>query len=100
MTFDAFKASLQATRPPAGVSPALQALWYDAKDDWHRAHDIAQDIPGEDGSWMHAYLHRKEGDQGNAAYWYRRAGRPMPDVSLSDEWELIARELLTKTVDG
>ena len=98
MTFEAFKASLQATHPPGGISDLLQALWHDARDEWDRAHDIAQDISDEGGSWIHAYLHRKEGDHGNAAYWYRRAGRPIPKVSLREEWELIARELLAKSV--
>lgn len=98
MTFETFKATLQANDPPGGISPLLQALWYDAKGDWNRAHDVAQDIPDRDGSWIHAYLHRKEGDHGNAAYWYARAGRPVPKLSLSEEWEQISRELLYKAV--
>ena len=96
MTFETFKASLSGSHPPTGTSPLLEALWHEAKDDWNRAHNIAQDIHSDDGSWMHAYLHRKEGDHGNAAYWYRRAGRPVPKVSLNTEWEQIARELLSK----
>jgi hypothetical protein len=74
----------------------LEALWYDGKDNWDRAHEIAQDITTDDGSWIHAYLHRKEGDHGNAAYWYRRAGRSMPQVSLGEEWKQIAQALLQR----
>ena len=72
----------------------MRALWYDGKDDWETAHNIAQDIHSEDGSWIHAYLHRKEGDNGNASYWYRRAGKQMPRLTLSEEWDNIAEELL------
>ncbi len=94
MTIEAFKSSLSDTHPPDKVSKLLQALWYDAKDDWQMAHNIAQETGSEDGSWVHAYLHRKEGDHGNAAYWYRRAGKSMPRTSLEEEWESIARKLL------
>ena len=96
MTLDDFKSTLSANHPPQDVAPLLKALWYEKNNDWERAHDIAQDIHSSDGSWIHAYLHRKEGDQGNAAYWYRRAGRPVPGVSLEEEWEQIVRELLGK----
>ena len=84
--------------PPAGASLLVQALWHDARGDWARAHDCAQEDNGRDGSWVHAYLHRKEGDPGNAAYWYSRAGRKMPaeGVSLADEWASLARELLAR----
>jgi hypothetical protein len=84
--------------PPAGASLAVQALWHDARGDWARAHDCAQDDAGRDGSWVHAYLHRKEGDRGNAGYWYSRAGRKMPaeSVTLADEWASLARELLAR----
>ena len=73
---------------------ALLALWWDAKGDWERAHEIAQDVSGADGAWVHAYLHRKEGDLGNAAYWYRRAGREVATGDLRVEWEGIVGELL------
>jgi hypothetical protein len=75
MTLDEFRQSLSATEPPAGLTHALAGLWWDAKGDWKRAHDSAQQDEGVEGSWVHAYLHRKEGDQGNAAYWYNRAGK-------------------------
>ncbi len=73
---------------------ALLALWWDAKGEWDKAHGIAQDVAGPDGAWVHAYLHRKEGELGNAAYWYGRAGR---NVAMGDsrlEWEGIVREML------
>jgi hypothetical protein len=75
---------------------ALLALWWDGKGDWQRAHEIAQNVPGAEGAWGHAYLHRKEGDTGNAAYWYRQAGRRMPKGDLRGEWEEIVRELLAR----
>jgi hypothetical protein len=65
-------------------------LWYAHHGDWDRAHDIAQDMPGRDGAWLHAYLHRVEGDAFNAGYWYRRADRPEPTESLTEEWETLA----------
>jgi hypothetical protein len=95
MTFADFKASLSQSRPPEGLNTLLQALWYEGKDNWEQAHNIAQDISSAEGSWIHAYLHRKEGDEGNAAYWYRRAGKPVPRVSLDQEWEQIVSALLT-----
>jgi hypothetical protein len=84
--------------PPAGLSLAVQALWHDARGDWNRAHECAQADAGRDGSWVHAYLHRKEGDTGNAGYWYSRAGRKMPAaaVTLDTEWADVARELLER----
>ena len=77
-----------------GLSGPLLALWWDAKGDWQQAHEVAQDIPGADGAWVHAYLHRKEGDLPNAAYWYRRAGRKVASGDLREEWESMVAELL------
>ncbi|HEX3471603.1 MAG TPA: hypothetical protein VHT28_10495 [Silvibacterium sp.] len=94
MVFEEFRGTLGETRPPDGVSPLLTALWWDARGDWARAHEIAQDVESRDGAWVHAYLHRKEGDEGNAGYWYQRAGRPHSRASLDAEWEQIARALL------
>ncbi|MEO6244954.1 MAG: hypothetical protein ABIQ12_05930 [Opitutaceae bacterium] len=73
----------------------MQALWHDARGDWEQAHKCAQDDHSRDGSWVHAYLHRKEGDRGNAGYWYARAGRTMPgaSVTLETEWAQIARDI-------
>jgi hypothetical protein len=88
------RASLAAADPPAGLDSALQALWHAAKGDWNKAHELAQSQEDAKGAWVHAYLHRVEGDQSNAGYWYRRAGKPHATVPLNDEWEEIARALL------
>jgi hypothetical protein len=89
-----FKSTLSQDTPPAGLDPLLQALWFDAKGDWESAHNIAQDIHSSHGSWMHAYLHRKEGDHGNASYWYHRANQPVSRKSLQEEWEQLAAAFL------
>ena len=94
VTFDEFKRTTAADRPPEELSPALRALWHDAKGDWEAAHQTAQDLDEADGAWIHAYLHRKEGDLGNAAYWYRRAKKADCRASLEAEWEQIATALL------
>ena len=95
MQFDAFKTSLAGAAPPAGTSGAVQALWWQAKGDWHQAHRCCQDSHDEKGAWAHAYLHRVEGDFSNAGGWYRRAGRPVATTPLPEEWETIARALLS-----
>jgi hypothetical protein len=82
---------------PEDIPGLLQALLLDASGDWDSAHRIAQNDASSDGSWVHAYLHRKEGDLGNASYWYRSAGRTMPEMSLEEEWEYIAMALLKKS---
>jgi hypothetical protein len=97
MTLDEFRHSLTATEPPAGVTLALAGLWWDAKSDWARAHECAQQDRGFAGSWVHAYLHRKEGDQSNAAYWYNRAGKPVCREPLDAEWGSIVRVLVKAT---
>ena len=96
MTLDAFMDTLQLDSPPADLPPALVALWHDARGDWHRAHEVAQDVDDSSGSWVHAYLHRKEGDEGNAHYWYRRARVTPADGSLDDEWRAIVETLLVR----
>lgn len=93
MTVEEFRATLADSAPPAAI-PALVALWHDAKGDWARAHEVAQDVDDESGAWVHAYLHRKEGDEGNAGYWYRRAGQPHAHDSLDAEWARIVSALL------
>ncbi|MFN8345949.1 MAG: hypothetical protein U0X91_13140 [Spirosomataceae bacterium] len=91
MNLNDFTASLNEPQPPATCSDLLQALWYDAKGDWNKAHEIAQSREGtRDYDRLHAYLHRKEGDQWNAGYWYRRARAEMPSYSLDREWEELA----------
>jgi hypothetical protein len=95
MTFDDLAAAVQSATPlPAGAPPLIRALWHDATGDWDGAHAVAQDVETADGAWVHAYLHRKEGDVGNAGYWYRRAGKPAASGSLDDEWRAIAEALL------
>jgi hypothetical protein len=94
MDISSFEASVAAAAPPSGLSRALEALWHERRGDWDTAHQIAQDIDTEHGSWVHAYLHRREGDQSNASYWYRRAGRPVAAGSLDDEWRAIVIALL------
>ena len=89
-----FRESLTADEPPPGLSVSLQALWYDAKGDWNRAHELVQDLTAATGAGVHAYLHRKEGDLSNAAYWYRQADGSMPDAPLDAEWESLAARLL------
>ena len=82
---------------PDDIPLLLQALLLDAAGDWKNAHKIAQKEYNSDGSWVHAYLHREEGDLGNASYWYNNAGKTMPDMSLEEEWEYIAMDLLKKS---
>jgi hypothetical protein len=96
MTMEEFRATLAGAVPPAGIPAALEAMWQDARGRWDVAHQIAQDIPEADktGAWIHAYLHRKEGDLGNAGYWYRRAGKSVAQDSLEDEWTRIVTALL------
>ncbi len=89
-----FRKTLAAASPPTGLAPALEALWWAAKDDWAKAHEIAQAHEDATCSWVHAYLHRVEGDLGNAGYWYRRAKRPPATGDLQAEWSAMVAELL------
>lgn len=96
MTLDELRATLHDKDPPAGLSPLLRALWLDARGDWRGAHLVAQDVDDADGAWVHAYLHRKEGDRGNARYWYGQAGRSEATSTLDEEWAQIAGALLSR----
>ena len=96
MTLEDFKRSLSDTRVPAGLSPVLQAMWHDGRGDWNAAHEVAQNVADADGAWVHAYLHRKEGDAANAAYWYRRAEQPVCREPLEREWEAIVSAFLNR----
>lgn len=89
-----YKASLSGATPAPGLDAPLAALWWAAKGNWDEAHKIAQDDPTAAGSWVHAYLHRVEGDLGNAGYWYRQARQPVATGPIEAEWEGIASALL------
>lgn len=93
MEYNSFIASLQSDTAPTGISPWLIALWEDHKGNWDAAHERIQDFESGNGAWVHAYLHRKEGDVWNADYWYRKAGKKRPDCSLAEEWELLVKTL-------
>ena len=94
MDFAAFKTSLNRASPPAELSSALQGLWWDAKGDWDKAHECAQAKEDAAGCWVHAYLHRREGDADNAGYWYRRANKPVATNALEEEWAATVGALL------
>ncbi len=94
MDINEFKESLSQRNIPSSLTPLLRALWFDGAGQWEKAHQIAQEINTRDGSALHAYLHRKEGDLLNAEYWYRRAGRKMPSITIEKEWEELIREFL------
>lgn len=97
MDIEEFRESLKRKAPPDGLSDALRALWWDGKGNWDKAHEAAQRDEGPDGSWVHAYLHRKEGDMPNAKYWYRRADRAAGFGNLQREWESIVNWLLRES---
>lgn len=94
MTLAEFETSLEDSQPPPGCSGALVALWHAGRDDWHRAHEAAQQGSDPDSAWVHAHLHRIEGDLDNAGYWYRRAGRQAAEGAFEAEWRRIAEALL------
>ena len=95
MTYDEFTASLTNRTPPLGLSPYLTALWHEKRGDWNAAHELVQDIEAREAAAIHAYLHRREGDVGNAQYWYARAKRQAKlDLALDEEWGNLVRELL------
>jgi hypothetical protein len=98
MTFESFRESLTSEAPPVSAEIAVQALWWAGKGDWNRAHACAQQREGDLAcDLVHAHLHRQEGDLANAGYWYRRVGQPVSQLPLQDEWEAIARQLLTSS---
>ncbi len=94
MNLAEFKRSLVKTKPPAGIAPALSAMWWAGKDQWETAHKIVMDAGGSDAAWVHAYLHRVEGDIDNARYWYRQAQRPLSRKPPAAEWDAIVDTLL------
>jgi hypothetical protein len=94
MNFDEYYNSLSENHPPDLLSVQLAALWYDAKGNWKKAHELVNDLTDIESAWVHAYLHRKEGDDWNAGYWYQRAGKPHCTLPLNEEWESIVRNSL------
>jgi hypothetical protein len=96
MSLTVFKRSLSSKRPPAGLAPALTALWWAGKDDWDKAHKIVMSEDDADCAWVHAYLHRVEGDLANARYWYRQARRTPASGELTAEWSAIVAVLSGK----
>lgn len=97
MTLAEFKRLLDGESAPKGLSYQLEALWYDAKGNWEKSHEVVQDVNGKDAAWIHAYLHRKEGDLGNAQYWYSRAGKEMGKESLDKEWDVLVEHFLRES---
>lgn len=93
-SLEQFKSTLVEIHPPKEWSEPLRALWYAAKGDWESSHDIAQEIHSPMGSWIHAYLHRVEGDKWNAGYWYDRAGKSFPAISLEEELMVLVEHNL------
>jgi hypothetical protein len=94
MTLQSFIQSLANEEPPTGLSDPLLSLWYEGNGNWDRSHQLIQDLEDTTAAWIHAYLHRKEGDNWNADYWYNRAGRKRPSLSFQKEWENIVSALL------
>jgi hypothetical protein len=96
MTLEEFRKSLNSERPPEELNLPLAAMWWDAKGNWSKAHESAQQDEGPEGAWVHAYLHRKEGDVSNAGYWYGQAGKPQARISLDAEWTQIVNALVNE----
>ena len=93
-TLTEFQQSLSLAQPPDGLSVQLKSLWYDGKGDWNKAHAQVDQLSDKDSAWVHAYLHRKEGDIWNADYWYSRARQTRPDISLQEEWVQLVKAFL------
>jgi len=94
MRWNEWMESLNGEQPDASLSLPLQALWWERKGDWAKAHELCQEAGSREGDWVHAYLHRVEGDEGNAAYWYARARRPVCSTALAEEWQDLVESLL------
>lgn len=99
LSLDRLIASVEDDAPPAYLSPVCASLWWQRKGNWNRAHETVQAIDSVDAAWVHAHLHRVEGDLDNAAYWYRQAGRPLCTTALELEWKAIAETLLARSPD-
>ncbi|HZP22624.1 MAG TPA: hypothetical protein VFB04_04205 [Terriglobales bacterium] len=97
MTLETFRQSLHREEPPRQLSLALTGLWWDAKGDWKQAHDVVGQDEGPAAAWVHAYLHRKEGDLANSRYWYKRACKEPATASLDAEWQEVTEALLAES---
>ena len=102
MNVDEFRLSVKTDHALPGIDPLLKALWLDAKGDWEGSHNIVQNIDSKDAAWVHAYLHRKEGDIWNADYWYSQAGKQRPHLTLDEEWTSLVKHIISfsSNVDG
>lgn len=96
MDYREFLQSTIKKEPPAEINEHLKALWYDKKGEWETAHGIVQILGDSKADLIHAYLHRKEGDNYNASYWYRKANKSKPDISLEKEWEFLTNIFLSR----
>ncbi len=95
MNYSDFIESMNHRQVPENLSIYLQALWWEAKGNWTRAHGLVEHENSGRGAWVHAYLHRVEGDEWNAGYWYRKAGKPFPQMTLKEEWESLVLEFIS-----
>jgi hypothetical protein len=96
MDLAAYSASVTGDAPPSGMAPPLAALWWAKKGQWEKAHRLVMADDSREAAWVHAHLHRVEGDAGNAGYWYRRAGQPVTKLALDAEWSAIVADLLAR----
>ena len=96
MDYLQFNHTLDMAKPPENFHDVLKALWWERKDHWDIAHEIVKNLKDEDAAWVHAYLHRKEGDQYNSSFWYKKANRKFPDVELNEEFREITKLFLEK----
>ena len=95
MHYQQFINSLAHPLPPTNLNIYLLSLWLDAKNDWSGAHDLINDLSDPQSAGIHTYLHRKEGDLGNAGYWYKRAGKKPSTLSLEQEWQSLVMAFTT-----
>ena len=99
MAYDEFILTIENDELPSHLPLYMQALWYDAKGDWHKAHSLIDSLNDKNSCLVHAYLHRKEGDLNNANYWYTKTHARLPQVSLAQEWKTITMDLLLQSSD-
>lgn len=96
MDYLQFNHTLDMAKPPENFHDVLKAMWWERKNSWETAHDIVKNLTGDDAAWAHAYLHRKEEDDDNALFWYKKARKEYPQISVNDEFREITKEFLDK----